>query len=83
MLILGENPVSSSPGPHLVRKALASLEFLVVADMFLTETAKLATVVLPAASFAEKEGTFTNFEGESSGYEKQSTRLSTVCRIGR
>ncbi|NQT48311.1 MAG: molybdopterin-dependent oxidoreductase, partial [Chloroflexi bacterium] len=39
------------------------LDFLVVQDMFLTETAKLATVVLPAASFAEKEGTFTNFEG--------------------
>jgi len=63
MLIMGENPASSFPCPSLVRKALASLELLVVADMFLTETAKLATVVLPAASFAEKEGTFTNFEG--------------------
>ncbi len=63
MLIVGENPISSFPCPSLVRKSLASLEFLVVADMFLTETAKLATVVLPVASFAEKEGTFTNFEG--------------------
>ena len=63
MFIMGENPVLSFPCPSLVRNALASLEFLVVADMFLTETAKLATVVLPAASFAEKEGTFTNFEG--------------------
>ncbi len=63
MLVMGENPVSSFPGPRLVREALASLEFLVVVDMFLTETARLATVVLPAASFAEKEGTFTNFEG--------------------
>jgi len=63
MLIVGENPVSSFPCPSLVRNALASLELLVVADMFLTETAKLAAVVLPAASFAEKEGTFTNFEG--------------------
>ena len=63
MLIVGENPVSSFPCPSLVRKSLASLDFLVVADMFLTETAKLATVVLPAVSFAEKEGTFTNFEG--------------------
>jgi predicted molibdopterin-dependent oxidoreductase YjgC len=63
MLVVGEKPVSSFPGPHLIRKALASLEFLVVTDMFLTETAKMATVVLPAASFAEKEGTFTNFEG--------------------
>jgi len=63
MLIVGENPVSSFPHSSLVRNALASLEFLVVSDMFLSETAKLATVVLPAASFAEKEGTFTNFEG--------------------
>jgi len=63
MLIVGENPVSSFPSPSLVRNALTSLEFLVVVDTFLTETAKLATVVLPASSFAEKEGTFTNFEG--------------------
>ncbi|MFH1646767.1 MAG: formate dehydrogenase subunit alpha, partial [Chloroflexota bacterium] len=63
MLIVGENPVSSFPDPDLVRQALASLEFLVVSDMFLTPTAEEAAVVLPAASFAEKEGTFTNFEG--------------------
>ena len=63
MLIMGENPAASFPHPSQVIQVLASLEFLVVADMFLTETAKLATVVLPAASFAEKEGTFTNFEG--------------------
>ena len=63
LLIAGENPVSSFPCPSLVREALSSLEFLAVSDLFLTETAELATVVLPAASFAEKEGTFTNFEG--------------------
>jgi formate dehydrogenase alpha subunit len=63
MFIMGENPVENFPQPSRVKEALASLDFLVVADMFLTETAKLATVVLPAASFAEKEGTFTNFEG--------------------
>lgn len=61
LYILGENPVLSLPGP--AAEALGSLDFLVVQDMFLTETAKLAGVVLPAASFAEKEGTFTNFEG--------------------
>lgn len=63
MLIVGENPVASFPGPSLVREALSSLEFLAVSDLFPTETVKLADVVLPAASFAEKEGTFTNFEG--------------------
>jgi len=63
MYIIGENPILSFPHSSLVTQALASLDFLVVQDMFLTETAKLATVVLPAASFAEKEGTFTNFEG--------------------
>jgi len=63
MLIVGENPVASFPQPALVRKALSSLDFLVVTDMFPTETVKYASVVLPADSFAEKEGTFTNFEG--------------------
>jgi len=63
MLIVGENPVSSFPCPSRVRQALSSLEFLTVSDLFPTETVKLADVVLPAASFAEKEGTFTNFEG--------------------
>jgi len=63
MLIVGENPVLSFPRPSLVRNALTSLEFIAVIDMFLTETAKLGAVVLPAVSFVEKQGTFTNFEG--------------------
>ena len=63
MYIVGENPLLSFPNPALVKESLESLDFLVVQDMFLTETAKMANVVLPAASFAEKEGTFTNFEG--------------------
>jgi formate dehydrogenase alpha subunit len=63
MYIVGENPALSFPKPSLIKAALASLDFLVVQDIFLTETAKLANVVLPAASFAEKEGTLTNFEG--------------------
>jgi predicted molibdopterin-dependent oxidoreductase YjgC len=63
MYIVGENPVVSFPNSNLVRQALESLDFLVVQDMFLTETAKLAKVVLPVASFAEREGTFTNFDG--------------------
>ena len=63
MFITGENPAVSFPQPARVKEALASLDCLVVADMFLTETARLAAVVLPSASFAEKEGTFTSFEG--------------------
>ena len=63
MYIVGENPVLSFPNSRLITEILTSLDFLVVQDMFLTETARLANVVLPAASFAEKEGTFTNFEG--------------------
>lgn len=66
LYIAGENPVLSFPHSGLVAEALASLDFLVVQDMYLTETARLATVVLPASSFAEKEGTFTNFEGRIS-----------------
>lgn len=59
MYIMGENPVVSEPDSNRVRRALDSLEFLVVQDIFLSETAELADVVLPAASWAEKDGTFT------------------------
>ena len=60
--LVGENPVLSDPDAGHVIKALEKLDFLVVQDIFLTETAKLADVVLPATTFAEKEGTFTNTE---------------------
>jgi formate dehydrogenase alpha subunit len=62
MYIVGENPALSEADAQHVEKALAQLEFLVVQDIFLSETAKFADVVLPAASFAEKDGTFTNTE---------------------
>lgn len=62
MYIVGENPAVSFPNPDATRQALSNLEFLVVQDMFLTDTAGLADVVLPACSFAEKDGTFTSFE---------------------
>ncbi|MEK7813649.1 MAG: molybdopterin-dependent oxidoreductase, partial [Candidatus Desantisbacteria bacterium] len=61
MYIAGENPVLTYPLPD-VRGVLDKLEFLVVQDMFMTPTAELADVVLPASSFAEKEGTYTNLE---------------------
>ena len=58
--IMGENPAMSDPDQHHVREALAKLEHLVVQDLFLTETAAFADVVLPATAFPEKDGTFTN-----------------------
>ncbi|KPJ52864.1 MAG: formate dehydrogenase [Dehalococcoidia bacterium DG_18] len=60
--LVGENPILSDPDSKHVEEALKNLEFLVVQDIFLSETAKLAHVVLPSASFAEKDGTFTNTE---------------------
>jgi formate dehydrogenase alpha subunit len=62
MYVMGENPVLSDPdSTHLV-EAIEKLDFLVVQDIFLTETAERADVVLPAVTFAEKDGTFTNTE---------------------
>jgi len=60
--LIGENPVLSDANAKHVVEAIKSLEFFIVQDIFLTETAKLADVVLPAATFAEKDGTFTNTE---------------------
>jgi formate dehydrogenase major subunit len=60
MYIMGENPAMSDPDADHAREALAKLDMLVVQDIFLTETAYLADVILPASSFAEKTGTFTN-----------------------
>lgn len=62
MYIMGENLMMTNPDATLMERAMRSLEFLVVQEIFLTETAQLAHVVLPAASFAEKSGTFTNTE---------------------
>ena len=59
--LVGENPVLSEPCSHHLEE-LKELEFFVVQDLFLSETARMADVVLPAASFAEKDGTFTNTE---------------------
>lgn len=60
MYIEGENPAMSDPNQNHARKALASLEHLVVQDIFLTETAGFADVILPASAFYEKTGTFSN-----------------------
>ena len=62
LYIMGENPMISDPDLHHVEKGLKNAEFIVVQDIFLTETAQLAHVVLPAACFAEKDGTQTSTE---------------------
>lgn len=62
LFILGENPMMSDPDLNHVREALESLDFLVVEDLFMNETAEFADVILPGSSFAEKDGTNTNTE---------------------
>ncbi len=62
LYIMGEDPVLADPNAHHAVEALEKLDFLVVQDIFMTDTAKMADVVLPAACFAEKDGTFTSTE---------------------
>lgn len=62
LYVMGENPMLSDPDQNHVRKALEKIDFLVVQDIFPTETSELADVILPAACFAEKNGTFTSTE---------------------
>lgn len=60
LYVMAENPMMSDPNLNHVREGLENLDFLVVQDIFLTETAQMADVVLPGVSFAEKDGTYTN-----------------------
>jgi len=62
MIIMGEDPVVTDPDQNHVLRALEALDTLVVVELVMTETAKCADIILPAASFAEKDGTFTNCE---------------------
>ncbi|WP_163537812.1 nitrate reductase [Gracilibacillus sp. YIM 98692] len=63
MMIMCSNPVISNPNANFVKRALKKLKFLVVVDLFLSETAQLADLVLPTTSYLEDEGTLTNVEG--------------------
>lgn len=90
MYILGENPFISDPNNNKVRRALSALEFLVVQDIFLTETAEFADVILPASSYFEKSGTYTNTDRrvqvgrpvmDPPGDARQDWEI--VCEIGR
>lgn len=63
LFVMGSNPIVSNPNANFVEEGLRKLQFLVVADMFLSETAKLADLILPTSSYLENEGTLTNLEG--------------------
>jgi formate dehydrogenase alpha subunit len=88
--VMGENPILSDADANHTEKALKNLEFLVVQDLFLTETARLADVVLPAVSFAEKDGTFTNTERRIQRVRKAIEPVGDskpdwwiICQLGR
>ena len=89
LYIMGENPALTDPDSDHAIKAMQSLDLLIVQDIFLTETGKLADVVLPASSFAEKDGTFSNTERRVSrvrqaiapvGQSKPDWKI--ICEIG-
>ncbi len=89
LYILAENPMTSDPDLNHVREALEHVEFLAVQDIFMTETAKFADVVLPGSSFAEKEGTYTNTERRIQRVRQAvntpgnvRTDLEILCEIG-
>lgn len=79
LFIAGENPLVSYPNHTKVKAALGAVDCLIVSDLFLTETAAMADVVLPACSFAEKEGTFTSTDRRVQ-YFKPAIRKSVKCK---
>ncbi|MBI5682943.1 MAG: NADH-quinone oxidoreductase subunit NuoG [Deltaproteobacteria bacterium] len=89
LYVLGEDIVSMFPDADFVKEALSKIKFLVVQDVFLTETAKLADVVLPGTTYAEKDGTLTNQEGRVQRVRKavqciggSKDDLKILCSIG-
>lgn len=79
LYIMGENPMVSDPDIAHIQHSLESVDLLIVQDIFMTETAELADVVLPALSFAEQEGTFTNTERRVQRVRKVVTREGLKC----
>src|SRR5678816_1925356 len=79
--IIGENPVLSDPDQNHTIHCLEKVPFLVVQDIFLTETAQFADVVLPAVSFLEREGTYTNTAVSYTHLRAHETVLDLVCRL--
>ncbi|MCZ0755760.1 assimilatory nitrate reductase catalytic subunit NasC [Anoxybacillus sp. J5B_2022] len=78
MIMMGSNPVVSSPNAGFVERALKTLQCFVVVDLFLSETAELADVVLPTSSYLEDEGTMTNLEGRVTWRPASRKRLGEV-----
>jgi assimilatory nitrate reductase catalytic subunit len=90
LLVMGSNIAVSAPNAQVFRERLKSLEFLVVADFFLSETAEMAHVVLPSAQWAEEEGTLTNLEGRVLMRRRVieppdgvRTDIDILCELGR
>ncbi len=81
--LMGEDNVQTDPNTHHVMKALNALDLLVVQEIFMTETAKLAHVILPAASFLEKSGTFTNGERRIQRVQKVVEPIEGTKRDGQ
>ena len=87
--ILGEDPAQTDPNINRVREALEAIDFVVIQELFLTETTKYADVVLPAASFAECDGTFTNGERRIQRVRKAIPALGgeenwqSICQIAQ
>ena len=89
LYIMGENPVMSEPDGNMVEERLNDLEFMVVQDIFMTETAEHADVVLPATSWAERGGTVTNTDrrvqrmrGVKKVHENTAHDLDILCEVG-
>jgi len=90
LYIMGENPMLSDPDLHHVEKGLKNAEFIVVQDIFLTETAQMADVVLPATCFAEKDGTQTSTERRVQKWRKAQdppgeakADWQIICELGK
>ena len=83
LYVIGENPMMSDPDLHHVEEALENLDFLIVQDIFLTETAKFAHVVFPSACFAGERQHLTNWKDGCKGLEKPLIPREKRNRIGR
>ena len=80
---MGENPLTSEPNLNHARHAMEQLDFIVCQDIFLTTTGKLADVILPSTSFAEKDGTFTNSDRRVQRVRAPSRQWGKASPTGR